>query len=375
VGIVGTGFIATNLATLLEGMQDFQPCKVLTHRPLESISHINPQLLTRDVEDLVDSCDLVVECSGNIHRACEVVKVAFEKGLPVVTMGTEFHVTVGSYFCNLGLITEAEGDQPGCLAALHEEAVSMGFRPLVYGNIKGYLNHQPKKDDMAYWSHRNGISLSAVTSFTDGTKLQLEQVLIGNGMGAGILQRGMTGLKDLPLLESGHALGAKAREFGGPIADWVLNPTLPAGVFVVGEHPTASPDVLRYLKLGDGPYYTLLRPYHLCHFEIPRTIRRILRGGGALLNNGTSPTLQGVAVAKRKLAAGTVLHHPIGGWDVRGEAITIAEVPDAPPIGLLDGAVIRHSVSPGQTIRLSDVDIPDSLAKKAWEHIGHPSLL
>ena len=49
MGIVGTGFIATNLANLLEGMPDFQPCKVLTHRPLESISHINPRLLTRDV--------------------------------------------------------------------------------------------------------------------------------------------------------------------------------------------------------------------------------------------------------------------------------------------------------------------------------------
>ncbi len=208
-----------------------------------------------------------------------------------------------------------------------------------------------------------------MTSFTDGTKLQLEQVLIGNGMGAGLAQRGMTGLKDLPLLESGHALGAKAREYGGPIADWVLNPTLPAGVFVVGDHPSARPEVLRYLKLGDGPYYTLLRPYHLCHFEIPRTIRRVLRGDGALLNNGAIPTLQGVAVAKRDLAAGTRLENPIGGWDVRGEAVRIAEEPNTPPIGLLDGAILRHSIAPGQTIRLSDVDLPDSLAKQAWDHV------
>ena len=354
-------------------MDDLLLKKVLTHRPIASISHIKSELLTGDTEDFVDSCDLIVECSGDIHRACEVVEMAFQKGLPVVTMGTEFHVTAGSYYCTRGYLTEAEGDQPGCLAALNEEALSMGFRPLVYGNIKGFLNHTPTQQDMAYWSHRNGISLAAVTSFTDGTKLQLEQVLVGNGMGADILQRGMTGLKDLPLLESGHALGARAREHGGPIVDWVLNPTLPAGVFVVGEHPAASPDVLRYLKLGDGPHYTLLRPYHLCHFEIPRTIRRVLRGDRALLNNGDSPTLQGVAVAKRPLAAGTVLDKPIGGWDFRGEAVRIADEPDAPPIGLLDGAVLRHSVSPGQTIRLSDVDIPDSLAKKAWEHLRHPS--
>jgi predicted homoserine dehydrogenase-like protein len=369
VGIVGTGFIASGLASLLGGTPDLILRKVLTHRPFETIDHINPAVLTREVDDLVDSCDLIVECSGDIHRACEVVARAFQKGLPVVTMGTEFHVTAGSYFATQGMLTEAEGDQPGCLAALHEEVVSMGFRPLVYGNIKGFLNHTPTEEDMRYWSQRNGISLAAVTSFTDGTKLQLEQVLIGNGMGAGLTQRGMTGLKDLPLLESGHALGAKAREYGGPIADWVLNPTLPAGVFVVGDHPSARPEVLRYLKLGDGPYYTLLRPYHLCHFEIPRTIRRVLRGDGALLNNGAIPTLQGVAVAKRDLPAGTRLENPIGGWDVRGEAVRIDEEPDTPPIGLLDGAILRHSIAPGQTIRLSDVDLPDSLAKQAWEHV------
>jgi predicted homoserine dehydrogenase-like protein len=245
----------------------------------------------------------------------------------------------------------------------------MGFKPLVYGNIKGFLNHNPTPEEMAYWAHRNGISLSTVTSFTDGTKLQLEQVLIGNGMGASITQRGMTGLRDLPLVETGHALGAKAREMSNAIADWVLNPTLPAGVFVVGEHPTASPEVLRYLKLGDGPFYTLLRPYHLCQFEIPRTMRRILRGDGPLLNNGATPTLQGVAVAKGDLAAGTVIQNPIGGWDVRGEAVRIQDEPDAPPIGLLHGAILRHSVAPGQIIRLSDVDIPDSLAKTAWEAV------
>ena len=36
-------------------------------------------------------------------------------------------------------------------------------------------------------------------------------------------------------------------------------------------------------------------------------------------------------------------------------------------IGILTGATLRHSVSAGQTITLSDVDIPDSVAKMAWE--------
>ena len=98
-------------------------------------------------------------------------------------MNSEFHVTVGSYFVDKGLVTEAEGDQPGVLAQLHEEAISMGFKPLVYGNIKGFLNENPTADDMEYWGNKSGISLDMVTSFTDGTKVQIEQTLVANGLG------------------------------------------------------------------------------------------------------------------------------------------------------------------------------------------------
>ena len=39
---------------------------------------------------------------------------------------------------------------------------------------------------MLHWSRRNGISLPMVTAFTDGTKLQIEQALVANGLGATI---------------------------------------------------------------------------------------------------------------------------------------------------------------------------------------------
>lgn len=64
------------------------------------------------MEDLMAHSDVIVECSGDILHASNTVQAAHEAGLPVVTMGAEFHVTVGSYFCNSGILTEAEGDQP-----------------------------------------------------------------------------------------------------------------------------------------------------------------------------------------------------------------------------------------------------------------------
>jgi predicted homoserine dehydrogenase-like protein len=374
IGIVGTGFIAVGLCLMLRTTSDMAVSRVLTRRPVNSVRDIDSNLLTRSLEDLLANSDVIVECSGDIIHASNAVQAAHEAGLPVVTMGAEFHVTVGSYFCNSGLLTEAEGDQPGSLAALHEEAVQMGFNPLVYGNIKGFLNHHPKEEEMAYWASRNGISRTQVTSFTDGTKLQIEQALVANGLGADIAQRGMLGPQDLTLDEAGALLGAEATRLGTSLSDYVLNRKLPAGVFVTCEHPTERPHVLRYLKLGDGPYYTLLRPYHLCHLELPRTLRRIIAGGGVLLNNSAQPKINVVAVAKKDLPAGTLIETAIGSVELRGETVRISELPDAPPIGLLSGSRLRHSVAAGQTLMTSDVDIPNSLAKKAWDSIRQQSL-
>ncbi len=367
IGISGTGFIGVGLHRRIPQCAGMKIGRVLTRRPLASVGGIDAALLTNSIDELIENSDLVVECSGDVLRASTVIDRVLSAGLPVVTMCAEFHVTVGSYFCTRGVLTDAEGDQPGSLAALHEEAVDMGFHPLVYGNMKGFLNHNPIKEEVEHWARRGGISPVQVTSFTDGTKMQIENALVANGLGATIMQRGMIGLQNALLEDAAIAYGRKALSIHTPIVDYVLNPRLPAGVFIVSEHLSEPPDVLRYYKLGEGPFYTLLRPYHLCHLELPRTIRRVLDGRGPLLNNSPAPRINVAAVAKNDLAAGTRIETAIGGHEVRGEAVIIEVLPDAPPIGLLSGATLRHSVSAGQTIMLSDVDIPDNIVRMAWE--------
>lgn len=373
VGVVGTGFIALGLCRLLQTTKDLVVSRVLTRRDLQAIEgDITP---TQSLDELLDHSDIILECSGDIFHATKVVDAAMKRKMPVVTMASEFHATVGSYFVDKGIISEAQGDQPGSLAALHEEAEEMGFRPLVYANIKGFQNHHPTVKDMKYWSGVNGISLQQVTSFTDGTKLQIEQVLVANGLGASIANQGMSGLRDMSLDTAGPILGQIAKRLGSPIADYIINPALPAGVFLVCEHPTERSDVLRYLKLGSGPFHTLLRPYHLCHLEVPRTIRRILAGQPPLLNNSATPKAGVIPIAKCKLSAGHVIPMAIGGSDLRGEAAPLSEFPDCPPLGLLTGARLRNSVEQGQILQLSDVDIPESLAKEAWESIRSRSAI
>ena len=130
IGIVGTGFIAVGLSLSLRSSRDLMVSRILSRRDRAEITNIY-EPVTRSVDELLDHSDLIVECSGDILHGADVVDAAMEKGLPVVTMGSEFHATVGSYFAKRGSITEAEGDQPGSLAALHEEVVQMGFKPLV----------------------------------------------------------------------------------------------------------------------------------------------------------------------------------------------------------------------------------------------------
>lgn len=367
VGIVGTGLIGKGLAIEVEKQLDMKLSKVLTRRDLSSMNEYPfPEHLTNSIDEFIESCDLIVECSGDVIYGTEVIDRAIKASIPVVTMNAELQVTTGSYFAKRGFITEAEGDQPGCLASLHENVVQMGFKPLVYGNIKGFLNLDPNIEDMTYWSKRNGVRLDMTTSFTDGTKVQIEQVLVANGLGAGIAVDGLLAPSSDDLNETGVILAEEANRIGYPICEYVLAPKAPPGVFITAEHDIRQKDALRYYKLGEGPYYTILQNYHLCHLEVVKTIKRVINGGGVLLNNGENPTVSAAAIAKRRLLQGEKIEKGIGSFQVRGEAVRIETHPNHVPIGLLVNAVLKRNIEKGQIITFDDVELPESLALNAW---------
>lgn len=365
IGLVGTGFIASGFARLVHNhAPDLRINAVLTRRPIDQMGDFPlADRLTLSQQELIDKSDVIVECSGDVLHATDVIDEALRAGKPVVTMNSEFHVTTGSYFADKGLLTEAEGDQPGSIAALREEAIMMGFKPLVYGNMKGFLNHFPTPEEMAYWAGKQGISVAQTTSFTDGTKIQIEQALVANGFGATIACQGMQGPKATDVTKAAIDLARGAAERGQAISDYVLAPGN-AGVFVVGTHDKSEWKALNYLKLGDGPYYVLVRPFHLCQYEIIKTLRRVLAGGGVLLNNSSNPTISIVGIAKTQLSPGTAIDRALGGFQVRGEAAKIQDVPHHVPMGLIQNAVVRRQIEPGQIITFDDVDLPDTLALK-----------
>ncbi len=370
ISVIGSGFIAKGFINLLHDHPHHTLEKILTRTSIDKRGDVQHQNhMTNDLEDLIENSDLIVECTGDAIYACDSINRILEASIPVVTMNSEFHVTTGSYFIDKGLVTEAEGDQPGVLAMLHEEAIAMGFKPLVYGNIKGFLNQDPSLEDMQYWSKKSGISLNMVTSFTDGTKVQIEQAFVANGLHAGIAQDGLVGLADDDMKHGGGILAEKAKALGYPISDYLLSPKLPAGVFLAVEHNENQKAGLRYYKMGDGPYYILERTFHLCHMEIMKTVDRVLRGGGVLLDNSTDPTISVTTIAKRDLKPGEKIKKGIGSFDVRGIAVKIKDHKGHVPIGLMKNVVIKREVAAGSELTFEDVELPDSLAVKVWKNI------
>ncbi|MDY6916503.1 MAG: NAD(P)-dependent oxidoreductase [Chloroflexota bacterium] len=371
IGVVGTGFIAKGFVMALDAHRDLVPSKVLTRTSIDKRTDFPRQdLLTNSVDELIDNSDLVFECSGDVTYATDVVDRAMAAGRPIVTMDADLQVTTGSYFARRGYITEAEGDQPGCLAALKEDVVRMGFKPIVYGNIKGFLNHNPTEDEMLFWAKKQNLSLQMTTSFTDGTKVQIEQALVANGLGAGIAAPGLLGIPSEDVATGAAALAAQAERTDGPISDYILSAESPPGVFIVAEHDERQRAYLVNFKLGEGPYYVLLRSFHLCHLEVAKTLERVLDGKGVLLNNSTSPSISVAAIAKRRLVPGQTIERGIGSFDVRGVAVNIADRPDHVPIGLLADAVVLRHMEPGQQVTFDDVEIPDTLAFRAWREVS-----
>ena len=82
---------------------------------------------------------------------------------------------------------------------------------------------------------------------------------------------------------------------------------LAPGVFVVftTDHPKLAKD-LKYLSMGDGPYWALYRPYHLTSLETPISIARAAPTICARKNvppqSGTRPTWMNACTKLAELA-------------------------------------------------------------------------
>ncbi|AYA36887.1 NAD(P)-dependent oxidoreductase [Hymenobacter oligotrophus] len=323
----------------------------------------------------VEGLDLLVECTGTIHYAANLVMKAIENKKHVLLFNPEVDATVGPimkvYADKAGvMLSGCDGDQPGVIMNLYRFVKGLGLTPLICGNIKGLQDFYRNPTTQKGFAERWQLTPEMVTSFADGTKISIEQACVANATGMGVAKRGMLGyhhdghVDDMTGLYDVEEL----KRLGG-IVDYVVGPKPGPGVFVFAT--TDDPKTKHYLeygKLGTGPLYSFYTPYHLIYAEIPISIARMVLFQDIIMAPLGGPVVEVITHAKTPLKAGHKLDG-LGGYDTYGqcENAETARLENLLPVGLAEGCVLKRDVPRDHPITFDDVELPaDNLVQRLY---------
>lgn len=312
-----------------------------------------------------DEIDVVVECTGTVEHALHTTLTAIERGKHVVLCNAELDATLGPLLQQRArqrgvVLTNIDGDEPGVAMNLVRFVRTLGCRPVLAGNLKGFIDPYRTPDTQRAFADSVGQDPPMITSFADGTKLSLECTLLANAAGLQVGRRGMFGPR------CGHVRDIVAHFTpdqllsGAGLVDYALGAEPGTGAFVVGHCDTPlKQQYLKYFKMGDGPFYVFHTPYHLPQMQAALTIGRAVLFGDAAVAPAAGPRCDVVAVAKRDLAAGERLDG-IGGFTCYGaiENYEPAREQRLLPIGLSVDARLRRAVPRDQALTYDDVTLP-----------------
>src|SRR5215469_10081473 len=265
----------------------------------------NPEVLTR-----CDAIDILVEVTGTVEPAAQVVLDAFEHGKNVVLVNAELDSLVGPILKAKAdragvIITHTDGDEPGVAMTLLRYLRSLGLRPVGAGNLKGMVDHYRTPETQRAFAQTYDLDVHKATSFADSTKLSMEATIIANATGFHVGRRGMYGPACKYVGEMSQLLPPEQLLDTG-LVDYALGAAPYTGAFViVHEDSSLKQAQLAYYKLGEGPFYVFYTPYHLPHVQIASSIARAAIYRDPTVAPSGGPVCEVITVAKRNLKAGT----------------------------------------------------------------------
>lgn len=351
-------------------------------------------IVTDNVSALLDwgreAVDVLVEATGTVGYAAQVVEHALREQIDVVLLNAEVQSVLGLHLEEVAqragaVLTSDAGDQHGVLLRMIDEMRLWGMEIVMAGNIKGFLDRYATPESIAGEAAKRGLNPVMCAAFTDGTKVNIEMALVANATGLVPARRGMLGPRVAHVTDVGKVFDLPSLRRPG-VVDYVLGAEPGGGVFLVGFTEDAlQHGYLRYYKMGDGPFYVAYRPYHLCHLETPFAIATAALHRTSILAVQRPPIAEVAAFAKLDLASGTCIPIGIGGAHVYGEidhASTYTAL-GAVPIPLIECVGrqvprLRRAVPRDQIITWDDIDLPESAHLDAWRRqqrlIGSMSL-
>lgn len=315
--------------------------------------------------------DVLLEATGVPEVGARAALRAAAHGHDLAMMNVETDITAGPilrwYAEQKGVLYAlAAGDEPAACKELFDFADALGFTIVAAGKGKNNpLDRHSTPTDPAVIKEaaRRGLNPHMLIEFVDGSKTMIEMAAVSNATGLAPDLRGMHG----PSTDRDHLHEVfRLKEDGGilgkmGVVDYGIGNVAPGVFLIVRTDHTRLREAMVLRDMGNGPYYTLFRPYHLCSIEVPLTcamltIRR--KSNMVPLNRLVSEVF---AVAKRDLHPGAILDG-IGGTCFYSliDTYEIAKAQSLLPIGLAKGAMVIRPVQRDMPITCMDVEIKPS---------------
>ena len=368
----GMKLVAVSNRTLSEADRAYRQAGIDSVTTVTTVSQLE-EAINRDEYCISDDAmllcragniDAVIEATGEIEFGAQVTMEAISHGKHVILMNAELDATVGPllkvYADRAGVvITNADGDQPGVVMNLLRFVKTIGYQPVLAGNIKGLQDHYRTPETQKAFAEQNKQKPRMVTSFADGTKISMEMAVVANATGFRVGTRGMYGPSCKHVTEALNLFPAEQLLNGG-LVDYILGAEPGPGVFVIGynDHPIKQ-QYAHYFKMGDGPFYMFYVPYHLPHLETPITAARAVLFHDAAIAPIGAPVCEVLTLAKRDLKMGEIMDG-IGGFTTYGvlENIDVAKADNLLPMGLSQGCTLKKDIPKDQPLSYDDVEIP-----------------
>jgi predicted homoserine dehydrogenase-like protein len=328
------------------------------------------RVVTEDYRVVTDmeQIDVMLEATGVPEVGSRAALRSARAGHHLAMMNVETDITVGPilrwYADKKGVLYGLPaGDEPAACKELYDFADVLGFTIVAAGKGKNNpLDHYAKPTDEAWTKEaaRRGLSPNMLIEFVDGSKTMIEMAAVSNATALVPDVRGMHG----PSTDRDHLHETFAlKKHGGVlnktgVVDYGVGRVAP-GVFVIvtTDHPRLR-EALVLRDMGDGPYYTLFRPYHLCSIEVPLTCAMLVLRGRSNMVPLDRLVSEVFAVAKQDLQPGDVLDG-IGGSTFYGliDTYEVAKREGLLPIGLAKRARIVRPVPVDTPVTYDDVEL------------------
>ncbi|HET6413205.1 MAG TPA: hypothetical protein VFG53_14195 [Anaeromyxobacter sp.] len=314
----------------------------------------------------LSTVEAVVDATGLAELGAVLALDAIDHKKHIVMMNVECDVTIGPILRrmagNAGVVYSwAAGDEPAAILELYRFAHALGFEIVAAGKGKNNpLDHYATPDTERDKAARRKMSARMLCEFVDGSKTAVEMAAVSNATGLVPDVRGMHGARatvaDLTRVFVPEQDGGVLKRKG--VVDFAIG--VHPGVFLlVTTDNVRIREGLVQRDMGDGPYYTLFRPFHLCSLEVPLTVAHCVLYGESSGHPRDALVSECIAVTKRPLEPGQVLDG-IGEFCYRG-SIDLAEVARRErllPLGLAKGCSVRTRVPKDTVLTYDMVDVP-----------------